>query len=287
MRKLILVLICIALVVITGCNSTKQDSPSDVISNVSDAVETQQDFLEQKPVQVQNFLNLDFSELQNTIAETAGTQKTVAAFMYDTHPVDIFFSPTGDVTQCRMCLWTLDSETGGDYVMSEYRVNGIPETASFDVACTKPNLHFAKELFSFDFSGLGKYTSWVSNTDLQALLDTYVPDTPVGYRLVTGVIPAEIIDSQQVSCTALDLSSDAPTEIDLASLPRIPDRYYLEYDLPSEYYALLPYYPLNETLGYTVPLNQPPEGVMDYAAPDAGSYSLNNILLLFPDGVSD
>ena len=297
MRKVVVILICVALVSVAVFSFTKQDtsdqnSPPSVSTNASGEVEQQevdQNNIEHaQPNQFHNanLLNVDFIDLQSVIYETVGTKRISAPFMYETYPIDIFFLPTGEITQCRMCLWAFDSEIGGDYVISEYQSSGLPGTASFDIACTKPSQHFAKEQFDFDFSGLENLTSWIGNTDIKAILDQYVSDIPYGYRLVMGPILTEIIDSQQVSYTALDLSSGSPTEINLSSLSRIPDIYWLEYDSSPNYYALLPYYPATEKTGCKVPLNQPFDGVMDYSAPDGGEYSLNNIVLMFPNGVN-
>lgn len=296
MRKSFIILICAVFVTATGCNLAKQGTPdqysaTDISTNKSEEIEKYQDNVEQaQPGQFHNanLLNLNFVEFQSAITEAVGTENISASFMYETYPIDIFFSPTGEVTQCRVCLWTLDSEIGGDYVMSEYQGNGIPGTASFNFVCTKPDYHFAKEFFDFDFSGFKMLTSWIGSTDLQTILDRYVSDVPYGYRFVTGLIPAEIIDSQQISYVALDLSSGTPAEIKLSSLSRIPDRYYLEYDLSSNYFAILPYYPMSEMPGYSVPMDRLIEfdGPIDFAAPDEGEYCINNILLLFPNGVN-
>ena len=94
---------------------------------------------------------------------------------------------------------------GGDYIMNEYQTSG---TTQFDINCTKEDHHFSRDLFDFDFNGLGKLTDWMRTADFQALLSEYVPDTPVGYRLVAGNIPAEFVDCPDASYLALDLSSE-------------------------------------------------------------------------------
>lgn len=295
MRKIMIVLVCAVLVVsIAVFSFTKQgtpdrSSPPSASANMSGETEQHRNNSEQvQPMQSHNanLLNMDFMDLQNVIYETVGTKNISVSFMYDTYPIDIFFLPTGEVTQCRTYLWVLDSEIGGDYVLSNYQGSGLPGTSSFDITCTIPGRHFAKEFFDFDFNGLEKLTSWMGNTDFQALLDHYISDIPYGYWFVAGPVPAEIIDSQQVSYTALDLSSGSPAEINLSSLPRIPDEYYFGYDCSSNYYALLPYYPVSEMPGYSVPRGAIGVNGSDYAAPDEGEYSLNNILLIFPNGVN-
>ena len=301
MRKVFFVLICAALVFAAVFSFThtvfsiaKQDAPDRYPSPGASAGasgETDRNPSGQvQPVQPHNakLLNLDLIDLQNAIYEAVGTKNISAPSMYETYPIDIFFLPTGEVTQCRTSVWVLDSEIGGDYVLSNYQSSGLPGTPSFDIACTVPGRHFAKELFDFDFSGFEALTSRIGSMDLQAILDHCISDIPYGYRLVMGPIPAEIIDSRQVSCTAFDLSSGSPAGINLSSLSRIPDTYYLEYDVSSNYYALLPYYPAGEMPGYSVPPDRLMEfdGPINYAAPDGGNYNLNNIVLIFPDGVS-
>ena len=298
MRKVVFILICVSLVFVTVFSFTNtlfsiakqdipdQDSPPSDSTNITGEIEKNQNNLEQP--HNANLLTLDFIDLQSIAYEAVGTKNISAPSMYETYPIDIFFLPTGEVTQCRTSLWVLDLEIGGDYVLSNYQSSGLPGTSSFDIACTIPGRHFAKEFFDFDFSEFENLISWIGNMNLQAILDHSISDIPYGYRLVMGSIPAEIIDSQQVSYTALDLSSDSPTEINLSSLSRIPDMYCLEYDSSPKYYTLLPYYPASEMPGYSVPLDRLIEldGPIDFAAPDEGDYCINNIVLIFPNGVN-
>lgn len=286
MRKIMLTLICLIFILSTGCQPSEQNVPDNPLPSITPH-ETESPSVTEPPLTFNaNLLALDFAELEKAAYEAVGTQKISLRHMYNKSPIDIFFLPNGEVAQFSAHLWVLENVIGGDYVLGEYQVdmNNVSDTVDFDIQCVRSGLHFAREYFDFNFDDLKNFTAWMGNADFQTLLSEYVPGAPVGYRLVLRSIPAEIFDHPEISCLTLDLSAETPREVNTDFLHRIPDLYYLEFDIDAQYCALLPYYSAEGMTGCQVPLSNLPDELPDYAAPDGGQYVLNNILLLFPEG---
>lgn len=286
MRKTTLALICLTLVLSTGCQPTEQTVPDNPLPSATPH-ETPLPQVTESPLKSNaNLIDLDFAELEKATYEAVGTQEVSLQPMYDKSPIDIFFLPNGEVIQFDAHLYALEKVIGGDYVLSEYQVgmNNSSSTERFNIQCIRSNLHFAREYFDFNLDDLNNFTAWAGNADFQNLLSKYVPGTPIGYRLVLGPILSEIYDHPEVSCLTLDLSAETPREVNTDFLHRVPEGYYLDFDIDAKYCALLPYYSAESMTGCQVPLSNLPDELPDYAAPDGNQYVLNNILLLFPAG---
>ena len=314
MRKFALFLAAVLAVSLVGCSKQGENNKT----NVGDITKVSSDISEPQPqfshegnfirTDNKNLYEMNFTELGAQLEEiiAAKDNKVSMPFMYDLPAVDIFFTPSGEIISFNMSLRALTGENENEFIISQYKVGNNTDITGLDVQLHEKGNRFLKWVFNdtFAFEKFPDFMKWTNSFDFEKVIQEYSVGEPVRYEFLAGVnIQREMIDNENVNCIFLDCSSGTPVQVQYEDLP------YSEQGIGSfepthdvndsgqylEYYVILPYYLADEMAGFP-PLYAyvPPENAENkeayYANPNAyvmgeEKYSLNNIIILFPNGI--
>lgn len=318
MKKTILVCLCLIVLILIGCSIRKTGSTSKPNNNkheTNDIDTTQKNELKEP------FFNLDFLELQCKVEQQINAVDNQIKMPFTSTPgVEIFFSRDGRISQAFFYLQGVTKASVSEWITTHYVLQSDPEAGTaesdFDVRTYHENLHLIKggsQREEDQLKYFNNFMRWADSFDFESLLKDQ-PE-PAVYELLAGQqLPYELLSDETVTRTLLDVSSGIPVKITKDDIPFVGSDFLSEYDNKwfdpyynapynenSElreiiYYVILAYYPAENTDGWT------PEQVLwdagSYLSEDepgwnqhykdvlgTGEYRVNNILILFPDGV--
>lgn len=314
MRKFIIVNMCLLVLLLSACNTNRPDPTQNSNSTEYDANGIQSN--SETKLENVKYFSWDIAELQEQIKRQidAVDNQIKMPFWY-TPGAEIFFFKNGQIAQANFYLSGVTKPSTSTWYttsyMLEYRpstqnaiFDGTIKTYNEDLALSKNGSQREKDNFKYFES----FMNWAAHFDFENLLQNQ-PE-PAIYELLAGnALPYEILTDDRINCTLLDVSSNCPMEISKSDIPVIDDDYsdannewfetFYDYggeNVPLVYYVLLPYYHSEDREGWA------PEQVLqddgsylvdqktwnqDYRSVlESGEYRINDILILFPNGIN-
>ena len=226
---------------------------------------------------------------------------------------EFFFTKDGTISQAFFYLDALTEPSQTESITTSHILEYHPDPDTGDLTGTgstyNEDMHLIKSADSdrqvMNFKYFGHFMDWADGFDPSELLSDS-PSEAVLYELMAGhEVPYGLLTDDSSRCRLLDVSSGTRCELSEEDIPILYTdtggfcTYYENQgtELPLVYYVLLSYYPAGSAEGWTPEqisndigsyLSDQKAWDQDYRSVLAdGNYVVNDICLLFPDGIPE